>query len=154
MSPLQYITLLKCISAGPEQGFFHCPRQVQNCCIDKKGHHCYCCWQSELFLCRGLLPSSRGGKKAARGQILAAPSSLNKDANLWPVTVEGEYAPLSAVSATKQLCWVAGWCRKLEAMNPTRAGKVDSELGWWKQGHLLCLASATGAIISSRGWSE
>lgn len=111
----------------PRARFFHCPRQVQNCCLDRKGHHQCCCWQCELLLCPGLLPSRRGVTKMACGQILAAPSSLNKDANLWPVMVEGKHAPLSSLSATKQLCWVT----RRQSILP---GQVQlTELEGWKE---------------------
>lgn len=53
----------------PRARFFHCPRQVQNFCLDRKGHHQYCCWQSELLLCPGSLPSRRGVTKTECGQI-------------------------------------------------------------------------------------
>lgn len=74
--------LVKVHVCSPRARFFLCPRQVQNCCLDRRGHPKCCCWQSELLLCPGLLPSSRGVTKMACGQISAAPSSLNKDANL------------------------------------------------------------------------
>lgn len=55
---------------------FHCPRQVQNCCLDKEGHCQDCCWLSELLFCCALLLFGRGGKKA-RGRTSAAYRCLN-----------------------------------------------------------------------------
>lgn len=43
--------LVKMRVCRPRARFFHCPRQVGNCWLDRKGHQQGCCWQSELLLC-------------------------------------------------------------------------------------------------------
>lgn len=133
--------LVKVRVCRPRARFFHCLRQVQDLCLDRKGHHQGCLWQSELLLCPGLLPSRRGVTKMACGQILAASSSSSKDANLWPAMVEW-----GTCSLFLPLCKQGAVWGDREAVNPARAGTVGC-IGEEKQDIVL-------ASVPQQGWSS